>query len=125
MQKHSIGVNSGSQVYGLSLLYRGAGLFEENDIGVVVSKLVPGGNAQRAGLKENDKVLKINKKVPKDVNESVDLIRKAGGHISLQIERWDEDKFEHLKRIGSARSFNTGYAVSRPHSPNIMMNWKY
>ena len=46
-------------------------------------------------------------------------IRKAGRHISVQIERWDEDMFELLKRIGSARSFNTGYAASRPHSPNI------
>jgi C-terminal processing protease CtpA/Prc len=94
MINHTIEVNRGSHGFGLSLVYRGVDLFDENDTGVFVSKLVPGGNAQRAGLKKNDKVLKINKRVPKDVNESVDLIRKAGRHISLQIERWDEDKFK-------------------------------
>ena len=28
-----------------------------------VAKIVPGGQSQRAGLKENDKILKINNKV--------------------------------------------------------------
>ena len=51
-------VKRGSHGFGLSLVYRGVDLFEENDTGVFVSKLVPGGNAQRAGLKKNDKVLK-------------------------------------------------------------------
>ena len=32
-------------------------------VGVFVAKIVPGGQSQRAGLRENDKILKINNKV--------------------------------------------------------------
>ena len=32
-------------------------------VGVFVAKIRPGGQSQRAGLRENDKILKINNKV--------------------------------------------------------------
>ena len=36
-------------------------------VGVFVAKIVPGGQSQRAGLRENDKILKINNKVNPDL----------------------------------------------------------
>ena len=47
------------------------------ETGVFVSRLVPGGNSMRAGLKRNDKVLKINGKTPKNVNDAVSFIKKV------------------------------------------------
>ena len=54
-----------------------------------MAKIVPGGQSQRAGLKENDKILKINNKVPENVNDAVHYIKKAGKNLLLTIERPD------------------------------------
>ena len=51
------------QGFGLSLIYKGLDKYHEDETGVFVAKIVPGGQSQRAGLKENDKILKINNKV--------------------------------------------------------------
>ena len=61
MKRQTIEVMRGSHGFGLSLVYRGTDLFEENATGVFVSNVIPGGNAQRADLKKNDNVLKFNK----------------------------------------------------------------
>jgi len=87
-----------------------------------VAKVVPGGNSQRAGLKVDDKILKINNKVPRDVNDAVNFIKKAGKNMILTIERSEETESPrfaqsgHLSRSNSIRSFNTNYGVSRPQS---------
>jgi C-terminal processing protease CtpA/Prc len=54
-------------------------------------QVVPGGQAGRAGLRANDKVLKINHKEPRDVNDAVNLVKKAGINLILTIERSDEN----------------------------------
>ena len=86
-----------------------------------VAKIVPGGQSQRAGLRENDKILKINNKVghftpdsssclsnapstqvPSNVNEAVGFIKKAGRNMLLTIERPDvtqEPGDQHLSVI--------------------------
>ena len=39
-------------------------------VGVFVAKIVPGGQSQRAGLRENDKIVRINNKVRRYFNNS-------------------------------------------------------
>ena len=73
----------------MSLIYKGLDKYHADDTGVYVAKIVPGGQSQRAGLKENDKILKINNKVPENVNDAVHYIKKAGKNLMLTIERPD------------------------------------
>ena len=89
-------------------------------MGVFVARVVPGGQSQRAGLKENDRILKINNKVPANVNDAVSFIKKAGRSLILSVERaepHEELQEGRLSRSGSVRSFNTAYGASRPQSP--------
>jgi len=124
MRHQNIRVERGSRGFGLSLIYKGLDKYPEEETGTFVAKCVPGGNSQRAGLQENDKILKINNKVPRDVNDAVNFIKKAGRNMILSIERNDVsaspniERPGHLSRSGSVRSFNTNYGASRPQSPN-------
>ena len=105
---------------GLSLIYKGLDKYEEHEVGVFVARVVPGGQSQRAGLKENDRILKINNKVPANVNDAVSFIKKAGRSLILSVERaepHEELQEGRLSRSGSVRSFNTAYGASRPQSP--------
>ena len=105
----------------MSLIYKGLDKYSEDEVGVFVAKIVPGGQSQRAGLKENDKILRINNKAPANVNDAVHFIKKAGRNLLLTIERGDvtEEYGGALSRTGSVRSFNTAYggSHSRPQSP--------
>jgi len=119
MRHQNIRVERGTKGFGLSLIYKGLDKYVEEQTGTFVAKVVPGGNSQRAGLKVDDKILKINNKVPRDVNDAVNYIKKAGKNMILSIERAEEPaspRFGHLSRSNSVRSFNTGYGVSRPQS---------
>ena len=49
--------------FGLSLIYKGLDKYSQDEVGVYVAKIVPGGQSQRAGLRENDRILQINGKV--------------------------------------------------------------
>jgi len=120
MRTQNIRVERGTKGFGLSLIYRGLDRYTEDEVGVFVAKIVPGGQSQRAGLRENDKILKINNKAPANVNEAVGFIKKAGRNMLLTIERPDATQEQgSLSRAGSVRSFNTAYggAQSRPQSP--------
>lgn len=123
MRHQNIRVERGTKGFGLSLIYKGLDQYPEEDTGTFVAKVVPGGNSQRAGLKVDDKILKINNKVPRDVNDAVNFIKKAGKNMILSIERNEVNaspQFEqpgHLSRSNSIRSFNTQYGASRPQSP--------
>lgn len=108
------------QGFGLSLIYKGLDKYQEHETGVFVAKVVPGGQSQRAGLKENDKILMINSKVPHNVNDAVHFIKKAGRSLILSVERPDpheEAGQGRLSRSGSVKSFNTAFGGSRPQSP--------
>ena len=123
MRHQNIRVERGTKGFGLSLIYKGLDQYPEEDTGTFVAKVVPGGNSQRAGLKIDDKILKINNKVPRDVNDAVNFIKKAGKNMILAIERNElssSPRFEppgNLSRSNSIRSFNTNYGASRPQSP--------
>jgi len=120
MRQQNIRVERGTKGFGLSLIYKGLDRYHEDETGVFVAKIVPGGQSQRAGLKENDKILKINNKVPSNVNDAVHCIKKAGRNLLLTIERRDAtEETGNLSRTGSVRSFNTAYGgnQSRPQSP--------
>jgi len=122
MRHQNIRVERGTKGFGLSLIYKGLDQYPEEQTGTFVAKVVPGGNSQRAGLKVDDKILKINNKVPRDVNDAVNFIKKAGKNMILTIERSEETESPrfaqsgHLSRSNSIRSFNTNYGVSRPQS---------
>ena len=106
------------QGFGLSLIYKGLDKYQEHETGVFVAKVVPGGQSQRAGLKENDKILGINSKVPHNVNDAVHFIKKAGRSLILSVERPEphEDAGRRTP-TGSVKSFNTAFGGSRPQSP--------
>jgi len=124
MRHQNIRVEKGTRGFGLSLIYKGLDKYPEEETGTYVAKVVPGGNSQRAGLQENDKILKIDNKVPRDVNDAVNFIKKAKKNMILTIERNDLggrspriEQLGNLSRSGSVRSFNTTYGASRPQSP--------
>jgi len=122
MRHQNIRVERGTKGFGLSLIYKGLDQYPEEETGTFVAKLVPGGNSQRAGLKIDDKILKINNKVPRDVNDAVNFIKKAGKNMILSIERSEvptspQSGSGRLTRTNSIRSFNTQFASSRPQTP--------
>ena len=64
--------------------------YEEKDTGIFVARVVPGGQAARYGLRENDKILTINAKTPRNVDDAVGVIKQAGNQIKLVVLR-EED----------------------------------
>jgi len=83
-------VERGSRGFGLSLIYRGLDKYEEKDTGIFVARVVPGGQAARYGVRENDKILTINQKTPRNVDDAVGVIKQAGNQIKLVVLR-EED----------------------------------
>ena len=90
MRPRAITVERGSRGFGLSLIYRGMDKYEEKDTGIFVARVVPGGQAARYGLRENDKILTINAKTPRNVDDAVGVIKQAGNQIKLVVLR-EED----------------------------------
>ena len=86
----AITVERGSRGFGLSLIYRGLDKYEEKDTGIFVARVVPGGQAARYGVRENDKILTINSKTPRNVDDAVGVIKQAGQSIKLVVLR-EED----------------------------------
>jgi len=142
MRPRVIQVDRGSRGFGLSLIYRGLDKFEEKETGIFVARVVPGGQAQKYGVKENDKIISINNKTPRNVDDAVNIIKEAGkaiklvvvrqedvpdvvhdDNLSLQSESMDSGWMRNTlgtpgSRTGSVRSFNTNYGrQSRPESP--------
>ena len=96
MNTLNIKVRKGSQGLGLSLIYRGRDRFDKRDTGLYISQLVPGGAAVRAGLRKEDRIVMINKKCPKTMEESIGILKKAKTYIELVVER--KEKREHHAR---------------------------
>lgn len=134
LQPRSITVDRGSRGFGLSLIYRGLDKYEEKDTGIFVARVVPGGQAARFGVRENDKIMTINGKTPRNVDDAVAVIKQAGNQIKLVVLReedvpdisvtQEEQEQQHqqhqdqeqnwlgqqpISRSGSARSFNTTF----------------
>ena len=90
LRPRAITVERGSRGFGLSLIYRGLDKYEEKDTGIFVARVVPGGQAARYGVRENDKILTINQKTPRNVDDAVGVIKQAGNQIKLVVLR-EED----------------------------------
>ena len=90
LRPRAITVERGSRGFGLSLIYRGLDKYEEKDTGIFVARVVPGGQAARYGVRENDKILTINSKTPRNVDDAVGVIKQAGNQIKLVVLR-EED----------------------------------
>jgi len=139
----AITVERGSRGFGLSLIYRGLDKYEEKDTGIFVARVVPGGQAARYGVRENDKILTINAKTPRNVDDAVGVIKQAGAQIKLVVLREEDggpditideagsvasgqlgdsswggqQPLQPISRSGSARSFNTSFGRT-PASPS-------
>ena len=59
-------------------------------------RVVPGGQAAKFGVKENDKIISINNKSPANVDAAVGIIKEAGKSIKLVLVRVEE---ETLKKV--------------------------
>ena len=106
--------------------------------------MVDGGQSAKYGVKENDKIVSINNKTPRNVDEAVGIIKEAGKSIKLMIlraeevpdvvvddnyslasENMDSSRMRNTigmagSRTGSVRSFNTHYGRQTPeHSPKM------
>jgi len=139
MRSRVIQVDRGSRGFGLSLIYRGLDKYEEKETGIFVARVVPGGQAAKFGVKENDKIISINNKTPRNVDDAVGIIKDAGKSIKLVLVRVEEvpdvviDDNASLasdgnmdaswmrgtlgmagSRTGSVRSFNTNYGRQTP-----------
>ena len=90
MRPRVIQVERSSRGFGLSLIYRGLDKYEEKDTGIFVARVVPGGQAARFGVKENDKIISINNKNPRNVDDAVGIIKDAGKSIKLMLLRQEE-----------------------------------
>jgi len=72
------------------LIYRGLDKYEEKDTGIFVARVVPGGQAARYGVREGDKIISINNKNPRNVDDAVGIIKEAGKSIKLMLLRQEE-----------------------------------
>ena len=90
LRPKTIIVDRGSRGFGLSLIYRGLDKYEEKDTGIFVARVVPGGQAARCGVRENDKIVTINGKTPRNVDDAVGVIKVAGHQIKVVVLR-EED----------------------------------
>lgn len=141
MRPRVIQVDRSNRGFGLSLIYRGLDKYEEKDTGIFVARVVPGGQAARFGVKENDKIISINNRNPRNVDDAVGIIKEAGKSIKLMLLRQEEvpdvvvDDNLSLhstemdstwmrgvigqpgSRTGSVRSFNTQFGGR--HTPEL------
>ena len=101
----AITVERGSRGFGLSLIYRGLDKYEEKDTGIFVARVVPGGQAARYGVRENDKILTINSKTPRNVDDAVGVIKQAGSQIKLVVLREEDGAPDiTIDEVGSVAS---------------------
>ncbi|XP_071746347.1 protein lap4 isoform X13 [Lepeophtheirus salmonis] len=63
--------------------------YKANDEGIFISRVTPGGPAELAGLKKDDKVLSVNGHSCVDIDhyESVGILKAAGSLITMKIAR--------------------------------------
>ena len=91
MKTLHIKVKKSSHGLGLSLIFKGRDKYSQDQTGLYISQLVPGGPAIRSGLRKEDKILSINKKSPKTIEESIDILKKSKSYIDLVVERQDRE----------------------------------
>jgi len=113
MKTLNIRIRRGPQGYGMSVVYRGLDKYDRNNTGIFVSQVVPGEAAVRAGLNKDDRILRINKKSPRNIEEAIEILRKSKSYIEVVVQRQDltelnnqetDDEFEianHKREIAN------------------------
>ena len=121
----AITVERGSRGFGLSLIYRGLDKYEEKDTGIFVARVVPGGQAARYGVRENDKILTINAKTPRNVDDAVGVIKQAGAQIKLVVLREEDGPDITIDEAGSVASGQMGDSswVSEVNGLEMKLDW--
>ena len=92
-------IRRGPDGYGLSVVYRGLDKYQGHDTGLFVSQVVAGGAAMRAGLRREDRVVRINKKIPRSIEEAVELMKRARSYIEMVIIRHEVSTLPRTKGI--------------------------
>ena len=121
----TITVERGTRGFGLSLIYRGLDKYEEKDTGIFVARVVPGGQAARYGVRENDKILTINAKTPKNVDDAVGVIKQAGNQIKLVVLREEDVAADNPDESVERSSLASGEMDSKWVSTSLMKILKY
>ena len=83
LRPRAITVIRGIRGFGLSLIYR-RGLKEEGS-GIYAVRVVPGSQAERYGVRENDKILEINGEKPKKLKDAIRIVKRTGNQIDLVV----------------------------------------
>ena len=92
-------VKRGCRDFGFSLIS-----YEEKDTGIFVARVVPGGQAARYGVQENDKILTINGKTPLNIEDAIDVIKQAGAQIKLVVLREEDITIDEAGFVASTGS---------------------
>ena len=92
VKSYAITVDRGSRGFGLSLIYRGMDKYTKEETGIFIAKVIAEGQAERSGVLEGDKIITINAKTPKNVDDAVDIIKAARNEIKLIIRRQEREK---------------------------------
>ena len=125
LRPRAITVERGSRGFGLSLIYRGMDKYEEKDTGIFVARVVPGGQAARYGVRENDKIYTINAKTPKNVDDAVGVIKQAGNQIKLVVLREEDVAADNPDESVERSSLASGEMDSKWVSTSLMKILKY
>ena len=132
MRPRVIQVERSNRGFGLSLIYRGLDKYEEKETGIFVARVVPGGQAARFGVKENDKIISINNKSPRNVDDAVNIIKEAGKSIRLMLVRQEEvpgkynnnnNNNNNNKIIGLPVPIFSGSLKGQGHEIRIAWKW--
>ena len=94
--------------FGFSLIYRGLDKYEEKDTGIFVACVEPGGQAARYGVRENDKILTINAKTPRNVEDIMVVIEQAGAQIKLVVLREEDITIDKTGSLPRSIEINPG-----------------
>ena len=82
----AITVVRGIRGFGLSLIYR-RDLEDKGGSGIFAVRVVPGSQAALCGVRENDKILKINGKKPNRLKDAIRIVKQTGNQIDLVVLR--------------------------------------
>lgn len=121
MQQKRFRVTRDKSGFGLSLIFRGLDNFQQKDTGIFVARIVEGGAAKKSGLEKDDKIMTINRRTPRNVEEAVQIIKESQSGLDILIEREEKgpdvvqpqvaQPRRPISRDGSVHSFNTEYGA--------------
>ena len=112
-------IKRGSRGFGLSLIYRGLDKYPEQETGIFVAKVVPGGQSERCGLKEDDKIISISNQTPRNVEDAVGIIKDAGKFVQVVIVRQEDAQDVNIAKVCSKLSVIKVTTYPRYSNPQV------